>query len=275
VGARAAGAGAVAAAAGVPMSRLRATRPGDTLVVLPALSEAVRIGAVLDRLRAGAPGVDVLVVDDGSRDDTAAAARRHGAHVVSHVFNLGYGAALQTGYKVALRGGYAFVVQMDADGQHDAADVPRLLEPLAAGRADVAIGSRFVAPSGYRMDAARAAGRLFFQRVLVAVGGPRIADPTSGFQALTREAFAFCCEDFFPPDFPDIDVLLALHRRGFRLVEVPVEMAPNPAEHPSMHGGLRAAYYAYKMLLATFRSRLGPVGAAARGGEGCREPQRA
>jgi hypothetical protein len=165
---------------------------------------------------------------------------------------------------------------MDADGQHDPADVPRLVEPLLAGRADVAIGSRFVAPSGYRMDAARAAGRLFFQRVLVAFGGPRIADPTSGFQALTRPAFRFCCEDFFPSDFPDIDVLLTLHRRGFRLLEVPVEMAPNPAEHPSMHGGTRAVYYAYKMLLSTFRSRLGPERRASReGGKDAREPQRA
>ncbi|HZR82431.1 MAG TPA: glycosyltransferase family 2 protein [Candidatus Binatia bacterium] len=247
-----------------------------TLVVIPALNEAARLGAVLDRLHTAAPHVDVLVIDDGSRDATAEAARRHGARVVSHVFNLGYGAALQTGYKVADRDRYAFVVQMDADGQHDPADVPRLLEPLAAGHADVAIGSRFVAPSSYRMDAARSAGRVFFQRVLVAFGGPRIADPTSGFQALTRDAFRFCCEDFFPADFPDIDVLLRLHRSGFRLLEVPVEMAPNPAEHASMHGGLRAVYYTYKMLLSTFRSRLGPsAGTRRESAEERREPQRA
>jgi glycosyltransferase involved in cell wall biosynthesis len=142
-----------------------------TLVVVPALNEAARIGAVLDRLRDAVPSVDALVIDDGSRDATARTARLHGARVVSHVFNLGYGAALQTGYKVAVRDGYDLVVQMDADGQHDPRDVPRLLEPLVAGRADVTIGSRFVAPSRYRMDAARTAGRLFFERVLVAVGG--------------------------------------------------------------------------------------------------------
>ena len=246
------------------------------LVVIPALNEAVRIGAVLDRLRAAAPAVDVLVVDDGSRDATAVTARRHGARVVSHLFNLGYGAALQTGYKVALRDGYDVVVQMDADGQHDPRDVPRLLEPLVAGRADVVIGSRFVAPSRYRMDPLRTAGRLFFERVLVAVGGPRVADPTSGFQALSRPAFRFCCEDFFPADFPDIDVLLTLHRQGFHLLELPVEMAPNPSEHPSMHSGLRAAYYTYKMLLSTFRSRLGPGARRRREPEeGRGEPQRA
>jgi glycosyltransferase involved in cell wall biosynthesis len=247
-----------------------------TLVVIPALNEAARIGGVLDRLRGAAPEADPLVVDDGSRDATARTARRHGARVVSHVFNLGYGAALQTGYKVAVRDGYAFVVQMDADGQHDARDVARLLEPLTAGRADVVIGSRFVAPSGYRMDAARTAGRLLFERLLVLAGGPRVADPTSGFQALGRPVFRLYCEDFFPTDFPDIDVLLAAHRHGFRILEVPVEMAPNPAEHPSMHGGLQAAYYTYKMLLATFRSRLGPRARAPLAlEEGSGEPQRA
>ena len=236
-------------------------RPGgraEALVIIPALNEAARVGVVIDRLRAAVPDLDVLVVDDGSRDATAAVARAHGAAVVSHVFNLGYGAALQTGYKYAGRRGYGYLVQMDGDGQHNPGDVPRLLEPLRAGAADVVIGSRFVADTGYRMGTARTAGRMFFQRVLVACGGPRIADPTSGFQALTRSAFRFCCADFYPSDFPDIDVLLLLDRQGFRMLEVPVEMAPNPPSHASMHDGLRAVYYAYKILLSTFRSRLTP-----------------
>jgi glycosyltransferase involved in cell wall biosynthesis len=213
---------------------------------------------VLQRLRAAAPAIDVLVVDDGSRDHTAAAARAEGARVLSHPFNLGYGAALQSGYKWARRAGYAYVVQLDADGQHDPADAERLLAPLRAGTADVAIGSRFVEPSGYRMGAARTAGRRIFANVLRLFGGPRIADPTSGFQALTRPAFTLCCGDFFPSDFPDVDVLLALARHGLRLVEVPVTMQPNPAAHVSMHAGRRALYYPYKMLLATYRSALAP-----------------
>jgi glycosyltransferase involved in cell wall biosynthesis len=230
----------------------------DALAIVPALDEAARVGAVVDKLRAADPPVDVLVVDDGSRDDTAAIARRHGAAVVSHIFNLGYGAALQTGYKYADRRGYARVVQLDADGQHDAADVGRLLAPLREDRADLVIGSRFVEETGYRMDPARNSGRLFFQRLLVAFGGPRIADPTSGFQALARRTYRLCCADFFPSDFPDVDVLLVLHRQGLRIVEVPVHMAPSPADHVPMHAGLRAVYYAYKMLLSTFRSAVAP-----------------
>jgi hypothetical protein len=233
-------------------------RRGDALVIVPAFNEAARIDGVVRGVRAVAPDVDVLVIDDGSRDETAARAAEAGARVVSHVFNLGYGAALQTGYKYADRAGYAYVVQIDGDGQHDPADVPRLLEPLRAERADVVIGSRFVEASGYQMGATRSAGRVLLQRILVACGGPRIADPTSGFQGLTRAAFRFYCADFYPSDFPDIDVLLYLHRHGFRIVEIPVTMAPSPPARVPMHAGLRAVYYAYKMLLSTFRSSFAP-----------------
>jgi glycosyltransferase involved in cell wall biosynthesis len=236
---------------------------GDTLVIIPAYNERTRIAAILQRLRAVAPTLDVLVVDDGSSDDTAAVAGGEGVCVLSHPFNLGYGAAVQSGYKWAVRHAYAYVVQLDGDGQHDPEDVVRLLAPLRAGTADVAIGSRFIEPSGYEMGAARSVGRRLFAVVLRLFGGPRIADPTSGFQAMVGPAFALCCGDFFPSDFPDVDVLLALARNGMRIVEVPVTMRPNPASHVSMHAGRRALYYPYKMLLATYRSALTPRIAAA------------
>jgi hypothetical protein len=236
-------------------------RPG--LVLIPAFNEAARLGAVVERVRAVVPDLEVLVVDDGSADATSAAARRRGARVLRHPFNLGYGAALHTGYKYAARHGYAFVVQLDADGQHDPADVPRLLAPLARGEADVVVGSRFVRPSGYRMGWPRSLARSFFRRVLVLCGGPRIADPTSGFQALSAAAVRFCCGEFYPTDFPDIDVLLLLHRRGFRILEVPVDMAPSPPGRVTMHAGAQALYYPYKMLLATFRSVFAPPARAA------------
>jgi glycosyltransferase involved in cell wall biosynthesis len=230
----------------------------DALLVIPAFNERTTIGTVLERARSAAPGIELLVVDDGSHDGTAAVARYHRARVVSHPFNLGYGAALQTGYKAAVREGYRFVVQLDADGQHDPADIPRLLAPLRAGEAEVVIGSRFVEPTGYRMGLARGIGRHFFRWLLILCGGPAVADPTSGFQALARPAFRFCCADFYPSDFPDIDVLLLLHRRGFRVREVSVRMAPSPTSRVAMHSGLRDVYYTYKMLLSTFRSLVAP-----------------
>ncbi len=225
-----------------------------TLVIIPALNEARSITRVVEAVRGADGALDILVIDDGSHDETATLARQAGAQVASHPFNLGYGAALQTGYKWALAHDYSYVVQLDADGQHDPAFLPRLLEPLHQGTADLVIGSRFLTDSGYRMDAARNAGRLFLQRLLRAFGGPRIADPTSGLQALRRPVIEFCCRDFYPSDFPDIDVLLVLHRRGFRLVEVPVTMAPSPAGRKTMHAGLKALYYPYKILLATVRA---------------------
>jgi len=230
----------------------------QSLLVIPAFNEARSIGDVVDRVHRTGLDLDVLVVNDGSRDETARLAAEHGASVVSHPFNLGYGAALQTGYKYAVRQGYDYVVQMDADGQHDPAYIPRLLEPVRAGEADVVIGSRFIEASGYEMGSARTAGRVFFQRVLVWCGGPHIADPTSGLQALSRPVVRFCCSDFYPFDFPDIDVILLLHRQGFRIREIPVTMAPSPPMRKPMHAGLRAVYYPYKMLLSTFRSWLTP-----------------
>ncbi len=230
----------------------------QTLLIIPAYNEARSIGDVIDRVHQTGLAIDVLVVNDGSRDETPRLAAAHGARVVSHPFNLGYGAALQTGYKYAVRHGYDYVVQMDADGQHDPAYIPRLLEPVRSGEADVVIGSRFVEASGYRMGSARTVGRVFLQRVLVWCGGPHIADPTSGLQALARPVVRFCCSDFYPFDFPDIDVILLLHRQGFRIREIPVTMAPSPPARKPMHAGLRAVYYPYKMLLSTFRSWLTP-----------------
>lgn len=230
-----------------------------SLLIIPALNEETSIGRVIEGVLATGIDIDVLVIDDGSHDATAERARGHGAFVVSHPFNLGYGAAIQTGYKFAVRRGYAELVQMDADGQHDPAYVPDLLEPIRADQFDIVIGSRFVQESGYEMGSARSAGRLFFQRVLAFFGGPHIADPTSGLQALSRKAFQFCCSDFYPSDFPDIDVLLLLDRHGFRIHEVPVEMAPSPPGRKTMHAGLKTIYYPYKMLLSTFRSWRTPV----------------
>ena len=225
-----------------------------SLLIIPALNEERTLPDVLADVRRTLPDLDVLVIDDGSRDNTAHAARMAGASVVRHPFNLGYGAAIQTGYKYAERNGFDEVFQMDADGQHDPASIPDLIDCLRRGEADVVIGSRFLHESGYDMGFTKSAGRVFFQRVLVFFGGPKVTDPTSGLQALSRRASSFCCSDFYPMDFPDIDVLLFLHRAGFRIGEVPVAMRPSPPGRETMHAGARALYYPYKMLLATFRN---------------------
>jgi glycosyltransferase involved in cell wall biosynthesis len=220
------------------------------IVLVPAFQEAERVGDVIRRMSAIGEAYEVVVVDDGSADDTSGVARAAGATVLRHPFNLGYGAALQTGYKYALGRDASTVVQMDADGQHDPADVPRLLAAMREEGADLVIGSRFAAESGYHMGRIRTLGRQVFQRIARA-SGLTVTDPTSGFQAISRPVIELYARDFFPSDYPDVDVLLTAHRRGLRVAEIPVEMAASP-RRSTMHGGLRSLYYVYKMLLSLF-----------------------
>jgi glycosyltransferase involved in cell wall biosynthesis len=225
------------------------TPPGRLLVVTPAYNEAKRIRRVLSEVRALGIG-DVLVVDDGSVDDTAAEARATGAIVAVHPVNLGYGAALQTGYRYALRHGYDAVLQLDADGQHDPASIPPLLDALRS--ADVVVGSRFLAGSGsYRPPLTRRMGMWIFGKVAGLISGKRITDPTSGFQAVSREALRFYAHERYPVDYPDADVLAMVVKAGLRLVEVPVRMLPPPSDGKSMHSGLlKQLYYVFRMSLA-------------------------
>jgi glycosyltransferase involved in cell wall biosynthesis len=220
------------------------------LVLIPAFNEAARIGRVLAGVRAVVPDATMLVVDDGSSDDTAAVARAAGARVVRLPFNLGAGVAVQTGYKLAVREGFDCVVQLDADGQHEPADIPALLSIIARDEADVAIGSRFLDEgSTYRPGMLRHAGMTLFRWLTWLFTRVWISDVTSGFRALGGDVVRFVATEWYPTDYADADVLITLRRAGFRLKEVPVRMYAR-AGGISMHGGLRPVYYVFKMLLS-------------------------
>jgi glycosyltransferase involved in cell wall biosynthesis len=224
-----------------------AVPPLRLLVVMPAYNEAQRIREVVKAVRSQVRA-DVLVVDDGSADATAAEARAAGATVASHAANLGYGGALQTGYRYALRRGYDAVLQLDADGQHDPASIPRLVEALA--HADVVVGSRFLDARSYRPPRSRRIGMWLFGRVASVLAKRRVTDPTSGFQAIARPALRFYAHERYPHDYPDADVLAMVARSGLRLTEVPVTMRASP-DGKSMHAGvLRPLYYVFRMSLA-------------------------
>ena len=227
------------------------------VLILPAFDEAERLRSVLEAVARAQTGCEVVVVDDGSRDETASVARSLGATVLRHPFNLGYGAALQTGYKYALASGAALLVQMDADGQHDPGEIRSLTAPIEAGECDLVVGSRFLAPSGYRMGLARSLGRRLFA-ALARLAGLRVSDPTSGFQAMNRRVLEVYARDFFPADYPDVDVLLAAFRHGLRVLERPVRMAEG-TRSSTLHGGLRSFYYVYKMLLSTWSASRVPA----------------
>ncbi len=222
------------------------TRP---LVVIPAYNEAARLGRVLEGVRAADASLAVLVVDDGSSDDTAAVARAAGARVVRLPFNMGAGVAAQTGYKFALAEGYDCLVQLDADGQHEPADIPALLGIVMRGEADVAIGSRFLGRGDYRVGTLRRVGMGLFRMLAYMMTGVRFSDVTSGFRALHADVIRFFTTEWYPTDYADADVLITLRQAGFTIKEVPVRMYPR-AGGRSMHAGLRPVYYVFKMLLS-------------------------
>jgi glycosyltransferase involved in cell wall biosynthesis len=219
------------------------------LIVIPAFNEEEKIRAVVQEVRREVPEAVVLVVNDGSRDQTEARARDAGAKVLTHPFNMGYGVTLQTGYKFGLKHGFEYLLQMDADGQHDPGYLPVLLREVREGGADVVIGSRFLGKGDYRPARLRQMGIFLFRWVASFLCGQKITDPTSGYQALSRRAVEFCARDSFPGDYPDADVLVMMHRAGLRLREVPVRMHPN-GQGRSMHSGLKPLYYIYKMCLS-------------------------
>ena len=223
--------------------------PEHTLVVIPAFNEANNIGAVLLDIKRCVPGVPVLVINDGSTDATGEIAKKLGARVISLPFNSGYGVALQTGFIYALKHDFSTVVQMDADGQHDPRFIPDLLMEIEDSRLDVVMGSRFLGNSVYKTSWTRHLGMCIFGKLASILCRQKISDPTSGFQVWRGNVIRFVASEYYPPDYPDADFIIMLHRCGFKMREVPVTMLPSPG-NKSMHRGHKTVYYVFKMFLS-------------------------
>jgi glycosyltransferase involved in cell wall biosynthesis len=239
-------------------------RVSRTLVILPALNEEGALRQVLRELHLYCPSLHVLVVDDGSIDDTAVVARSEGAAVARLLFNLGVGGALQTGFRYAVAHGYGQAVQFDADGQHDATQVPVLLTALDEG-ADLVIGSRFAeAGCDYGVGRIRG-GAMGILRVAVRLlSGRSFSDTSSGFRAFSAPMLE-CYSTTYPVEYMESpEALLLACQRGFRVVEVPVRMRPRAAGSPS-NQHFRLAYHYVRALVAMFSQagrRLPPPGRA-------------
>lgn len=220
------------------------------LVIIPCLNEEKNIGRIVKQLKKILLRTEILVVDDGSTDQTAFLAQKAGAAVISHPYNLGYGAALQTGYQYALENHHDYVAQMDGDGQHYPEFLPKLLKSVAKGDCDLALGSRFLGKYQYQMQFLRRLGIVIFSKIIQVLTWQTITDPTSGFQAMNRKVVKFYASDIYPSDFPDADVLLMAFKRGFKIKEIPVRM--HPSDQSKLHSGLKPLYYAFKMFLSIF-----------------------
>lgn len=221
----------------------------NPLVLIPAFNEEKNIALVIEAAKKFLPQATILVIDDGSWDSTAEEASRAGALVLRHPFNLGAGSALQTGFKYALDRPFTNLVTMDGDGQHDPCYVKSLIAALRERKLDLSIGSRFLKEAGYHPSLIKRIGICFFSALASLFVGQRITDPTSGFRAMNRQVVEFCAQDVYPVDYPDADVLLMLHRAGFKIGEVSVKMNL-PQGRSSQHGGLKPLYYVFKMLLS-------------------------
>jgi glycosyltransferase involved in cell wall biosynthesis len=230
--------------------RLRELR---RVAIVPALNEAHTVGRVIDEIRAFDPGLEIVVVDDGSTDDTAGVAAAKGARVLRLPFNIGIGGAVQTGFRFAFENGYDLAVRLDGDGQHDPAQLPAVLDPVLRGDADIAVGSRFAHAAesdGYRSSRSRRVGIRLLAWVVSRIAGQRVTDTTSGFQALNRRAIELFARDY-PHDYPEVEATVMVFRHRLRLLEVQVQMRERGGGRSSITA-LRSIYYMVKVLLALF-----------------------
>lgn len=243
--------------------------PIKILAILPAFNERGNIGRTIGEIKSLHPLIDLIVIDDGSTDETAAEARRAGAEVITLPVNLGIGGAVQTGFIYALRHRYTIAVQIDGDGQHDARYLGQIMAPILAGDAEIVVGSRFMPEErnlnasgqtlqqkSWRSSAVRRVGIKFFAWLISGLTGFSVTDPTSGFRAFNRKAIEAFAEDY-PQDYPEPESIVTARRLGFRLIEVPVEMRKREFGQSSIRY-LRTLYYMIKVTFAILLNMLRP-----------------
>ena len=222
------------------------------VVIVPAHNEEASLPSLVSDFASLTLGFDVVIVDDGSTDQTRITVSNLNSprvHLLSLSCNLGVGGAVQTGMKFAVRRGYDVAVQVDGDGQHPPSEIPRVVEALIGNKWDMAIGSRFLAEDpGFRSSVIRRIGIRLFSSILSVLCHQRITDATSGFRAWSRPALELLSEEY-PEDYPEVEAVLMLHRAGMRIGEVPVRMARRSAGKSTI-GAFRAVTFLVKVPLA-------------------------
>lgn len=218
------------------------------LIVMPAFNEEEAVGDVVREVLDSLPGISVLVVSDGSVDSTAERASEAGALVLDLPINLGVGGAMRAGFKFALRNGFTTVVQVDADGQHNPADVPRLLNELPGH--DIVIGARFAGVGDYEVSGPRKWAMRMLSGILSRTGSVRLTDTTSGFKAVGPRGLSLFSVEF-PAEYlgDTVEALVIAQRAGLRISQVPVAMRERAGGTPSQ-GGWKSTIYLVRAILA-------------------------
>lgn len=223
-----------------------AAKPDSLLVIIPAFNEEGAVGHVVESVRHELPEVPVLVIDDYSSDNTIAVARAAGADILPLPHHLGLGGCVQAGYKLAYEMGFEYVIRVDGDGQHNACDVPRILERLKKTGCEMVIGSR-IETQEWKQHWLRSVGVRFFRLLLRPILGKDVHDPTSGFVGVNRRALAVFRHSF-PLQYPEIEALVVLQRRRFRFEEVPCKMRERMAGRSTING-MKPLYYMIHVML--------------------------
>ena len=225
------------------------------LIIVPAYNEQLSIASVILSVRKWHPNVDVLVVNDGSIDDTSLVARNtQQAIVIDLPVNLGIGGAVQTGYIYANRNDYDIAVQIDADGQHDPADLEKVIKIVAEKEADCCIGSRFVEKTNYKSSLFRKVGINFFSNMIKIVCNVKITDPTSGFRSVNKNVISIFA-NYYPDDYPEVEAIVLLKKMGFCVKEISVAMHDRTTGKSSITP-LKSMYYMIKVSLAVIMTRI-------------------
>lgn len=224
----------------------------EFLVIVPAYNEEKNIVKVHESLKQLELPIDIVIIDDGSTDETALRAMHCGAKVVSHPTNLGYLSTIQTGFKYAEKLDYPYVIFFDGDGQHDPRYIRVMMDSIARENVDVAIGSRFLANSNMEISPAKMLAIKFFRRIIYRATKKRITDPTSGFKAYKAAAYKrFAHTANFYYDLPDSNFIIDILLQNFSIVEIPVNMYEREHGESKIHQtGLKPFIYMAQTLLS-------------------------
>lgn len=225
-------------------------KKGKVIVIIPAYNEDQNITKVINDIQHinASFDYDIVVINDGSADNTAAIVSSLGITIISHPINLGAGAAIQTGLKYASENNYKMAVIIDGDGQHPPQEIPKMVESMEMNSADVIIGSRFLEKYTGRIHWARRIGIFVFSFIVFLLSGEKITDTTSGLRLFNSRSIKYLSSEI-PLDFPDADMLLSLIYAGFKIVEVPVVIKERKAGQ-SMYTLLRSTYYPFKITIS-------------------------
>ena len=227
------------------------------VVIIPAYNEEKSIGPLIDEIRKEVPFLDIIVINDGSRDETASVARSKNVVVLDLPCNLGVGGAVQAGYRYTYEKGYDFVIRVDGDGQHPPDEIPKLIKTISKQGADLVIGSRYIGKRSYENTTLRSIGIKLLSFFLSVICRNWVTDPTSGFWIINRKLLYYFANEY-PSEYPEPEAIALLHRHGYNCHEVPVRFRLRTSGKSTIHG-FGAIYYMIKVSLALVVDRIRPI----------------